>query len=110
MFHRSRSIFTQVRAVVLSSPTLHVVVFHSGAPGKWRKENPISGMAPPSATTHPPNALRAEREWGLVSACKTIRSWMNLLRKKPTLVPRPPTYPSPKNFHLTHNTINQLSF
>ena len=105
MFHRSRSIFTQVRAVVLSSPTLHVVVFHSGAPGKWRKENPISGMAPPSATTHPPNALRAEREWGLVSACKTIRSWMESSQKKThssspaTHLPIPKKLPSDSQYH-----------
>ena len=79
MFHGSRSIFTQVRAVVLFSPTLHVVAFHSGAPGEWKKENPISGIAPPSAATPapphpPPKCAQSREEWGFGSACKIIRS------------------------------------
>lgn len=66
IFHRSISIFTQVIAIVHSSPTLHVDAFHSGAPGKWeeRESNFRDGTSVGHPPTHP-NALRAEREKGV---------------------------------------------
>lgn len=107
MFHRSGGIFTQVRAIVRSSPTLHVVAFRWG---KWVKRE--YNLRDATSIGHPPTQMhlgqRGRRETSLRSECITIRS--RNLRKSPLqLHSHPPTNP-PENFHSTHNTINTLGF